>query len=106
VQLIEHAITAAWSRGEIRTLSTWLEMLPDEHLRSRPHLSFYYSRALLLGGKMEAAEQRLRETEQALRASLNENPGVEAKTLLGTICAFRTTVAAVTGEPARAMATL
>jgi LuxR family maltose regulon positive regulatory protein len=104
VQLIEQAIAAAWSRGEIRTLINWLERLPDEHLRSRPRLSLYYSRALLLGGKMEAAEQRLQEAEQKLRAGLNENPEVEAKTLLGTICAFRTTVAAVTGETARAMA--
>jgi LuxR family maltose regulon positive regulatory protein len=100
VELIEPIISTAWNRGEIRKIISWLGKLPVEHLDTHPHLSLYYSRALLLGGEMEAAEQRLRESEKVLRARLADSSNGENRLHLGTICAFRTTIAAVTGETA------
>ena len=104
VELIEPAIRTAWNRGEIRKIITWLGRLPGEHLDSRIHLTLYYSRALLLGGQMEAAEQRLQDSEKVLRARLAEQSTAEDRLQLGTVCAFRTTVAAVSGEATRAQA--
>lgn len=107
VELIEPAISTAWSQGEIRKIITWLDQLPVAYLDARPHLSLYYSRALLLGGQLKVAEQRLREAEGVLRRRIAGQTGVQAsreeRLLLGTICAFRTTIAAVTGETASAL---
>lgn len=100
VELIGARISSAWNRGEIRRILSWLEKLPDDRLEAHPELSLFYSRALLLGGQMEAARRRLREAEEALRA----RPADEGnRVLLGTVCAFRTTVAAVTGETKNAL---
>lgn len=104
IALIEPVIGNAWNRGEIRKIIAWLGKLPDDHLGARPQLSLYYSRALLLGGKMDAAERRLQESERALRARPNTGLDSEYRLLLGTICAFRTTIAAVSGETDRAQA--
>lgn len=102
IELIESAISTAWNRGEIRKIINWLGKLPASDLDSHPTLSLYYSRALLLGGQMNAAEQRLLESEKVLRARLTDPPAMEDRLLLGTICAFRTTIAAVKGETAAA----
>ena len=104
IALIEPAINKVWNRGEIRKIITWLGMLPAEHLDVHPSLSLYYSRALLLGGKMDAAKQRLQKSERALRARPIAELNSDDRLLLGTVCAFRTTIAAVTGETASALA--
>lgn len=103
IELIEPAISHAWNRGEVRKIITWLGPLPDDRLAAHPHLSLYYSRALLLGGKMDAAEQRLQASEKVLRARPATELDTQERVLLGTICAFRTTIAAVSGETARAL---
>ena len=53
---------------------------------------------------MDAAEQRLLESEKVLRERLTDEPKAQDRLLLGTICAFRTTIAAVTGETTAAQA--
>jgi LuxR family maltose regulon positive regulatory protein len=104
LDLIETVISTTWNRGEIRKVITWLEKLPDEYLDRRIHLTLYYSRALMLGGEMEAADKRLRESEKMLRARLDEHSNAEDRLHLGTICTFRTTIAAVAGEMDAALA--
>ena len=104
IKLIKPAINTAWNRGEVRKIITWLGKLPDDQLGAHPQLSLYYSRALLLGGKMDAAEQRLRESEKVLRARPSTELDSQDRLLLGTVCAFRTTIAAVTGETESALA--
>lgn len=106
-QAIEHirqVIKAAWNRGDVRKIISWLGKLPDEQLDAHPQLSLYYSRALLLGGKMEAAKQRLKESEKVLRTRPSIQLNMEDRLLLGTICAFRTTICAVTGDIENALA--
>jgi LuxR family maltose regulon positive regulatory protein len=104
IELIEPEISTAWNRGEIRKIINWLGQLPASHLDLHPTLSLYYSRALLLGGRMDAAEQRLLESEKVLRQRVTAEPKTEDRLLLWTICAFRTTIAAVTGETTAAQA--
>jgi LuxR family maltose regulon positive regulatory protein len=101
--LIEPVIGAAWNRAEIRKIIDWLERFPREQLDSHPHLSLYYSRALLHGGQLESADQRLREAETVLRKRLEKSSSAEDRLLLGTNYAFRTTVAAVSSEPGNAL---
>ncbi|HET9906749.1 MAG TPA: hypothetical protein VFQ23_08905, partial [Anaerolineales bacterium] len=102
IKLIEPVIGTAWNRAEIRKIIEWLERLPREQLDSHPDLSLYYSRALLHGGQLEAADQRLQKAEKMLRARLKESSNGDDQ-LLGTICALRTTVAAVSSEPVNAL---
>src|SRR5450755_2046317 len=64
--LVELAIPAMrQSRQEARVLG-WLKVLPDELVRARPVLSVHYAGALLLHGKLEGVEVRLRDAEQWL----------------------------------------
>lgn len=103
VELMAPRISTAWNHGEIRKIISWLGRLPDEHLESRPQLFLYYARALVLGGKTEAAAQRLADAEATLRERTRAQAAAEDLAMLGAICAFRTTVAAVSGETARAL---
>lgn len=79
---------AAVMRGEIMTLLTWVESLPEAAVAARPHLVLLYAWAMLLGGRpARAIERWLREVEareetagwtQAIRAYLQlfqEEPG-------------------------------
>lgn len=102
IKLLEPVIDIAWNRAEMRKIIEWLEKLPPEQLDAHPHLSLYYSRALLHGGQLEAADQRLREAESTLHARVVKSSNPEDQ-LLGTIYAFRTTVAAVSSQPENAL---
>lgn len=104
LDLIETIISTTWNRGEIRKVISWLGKLPDEYLNRRVHLALYYSRALMLGGQMEVADKRLCESEKMLRARLDDHLDAEDRLQLGTICTFRTTIAAVAGELDSALA--
>jgi LuxR family transcriptional regulator, maltose regulon positive regulatory protein len=104
VELIEPAIKGTWNRGEIRKIITWLGRLPEEYLDSRPQLSLYYLRALLQGGQMASAEIQLQRVEAHLHEHPNADSNMEDRLLLGTIFAIRTMIAAVSAEPASALA--
>jgi LuxR family transcriptional regulator, maltose regulon positive regulatory protein len=104
VELMAPRVSADWSRGEVRKIITWLGRLPGEVLDGHPSLFLYYARALMLGGQMAAAEQRLQAAEVALRGRMDMGPAADDRARLGAICALRTTVAAVSGEARRAQA--
>lgn len=103
IPLIEMVINTAWSRGEVRKIIEWLGKVPPGDLVPHPSLSVYYIRALLHGGQMDSAEQRLREAEARLRARLDGRSNEEDRWYLGAICAFRSLIAAVSDEPANAL---
>jgi LuxR family maltose regulon positive regulatory protein len=103
IELIESVISTAWNRGEIRNIIEWLGSVPPGDLILHPNLMVYYIRALLHGGQMEAAEQKLKEVEAATRSRLGAGSSVDDRLLLGTLCAFRTLIAAVSGEPESAL---
>jgi LuxR family maltose regulon positive regulatory protein len=58
---------------------------------------------LLHGGPMELAERRLQKVEASSGERLNPDASLEDRFLLGTILAIRTTIAAVSDEPASAL---
>ena len=103
IELIEPAIKATWNRGELRKIISWLGKLPDEYLDSHRRLYLYYLRALLHGGQMESAERRLQKIEAYPHERLDPDASPEDRFLLGTIFAIRTTIAAVSEEPASAL---
>ncbi len=79
---VRHALAAEdfeWAAGLIElawpildrgfghaTFIGWVKALPDGLVRARPVLSAGYAWALLIGGKLEAAEARLRDAERWL----------------------------------------
>ena len=58
-----------FSRGESWTIRRWLQQLPEEIIRARPHLSLAYARSLRLAAQPKAAESWLQAAEAALLAS-------------------------------------
>lgn len=90
---LEHETT--WSVGNVALLSSWLEALPAQALRSRPQLSLNASRILYLCGRFEQAEKCIAQTEEALQA-LPPSQEVEEMRALAHI--YRGAVLAVRGE--------
>lgn len=50
-QMMEGAAQLTFMRSEVGNLLRWMEVLPDEMIRSRPSLCIYHAWALLLTGK-------------------------------------------------------
>jgi LuxR family transcriptional regulator, maltose regulon positive regulatory protein len=61
--LVELAIPAMRQSRQEATALAWLRALPDEVIAVRPVLSVHYAGALLLDGKLEGVEARLRDAE-------------------------------------------
>jgi LuxR family maltose regulon positive regulatory protein len=67
--LVELAWPATGQNDQASTLRRWIEALPDELIRARPVLSVAYAATLLVGGKVEGVEERLRDAERWLDAT-------------------------------------
>src|SRR5215469_16517022 len=70
--LIESSVgpgTSLFSRWKSWTIRRWLQQLPEETIRARPHLCLAYARSLLLAAQLRAAEPWLQAAEVALLAS-------------------------------------
>src|SRR5215218_6228332 len=79
-------------------LLRWLGTLPDGLVRQRPQLSLLYAWALAHSGALEDAEDRLRDTEEAMK--LDDGASTmglsdEERTMLGEICIIRARMAAM-----------
>ena len=105
--LVELAWTALQGTREDATWLGWAKALPDELVRTRPVLSVGYAWTLLVGGKIEAGEARLRDAErwldstargrerQAEMVVVNEK---EFRSLPGTIASARAFHAQAIGD--------
>ena len=56
-----------WRRAEHNTLLGWLTALPDSVIQMYPRLYLYHAWVLYLTNQMSAAEQRIRDAENALK---------------------------------------
>jgi len=65
-------------RGEIVTVLNWLQVVPDEVLRTDLHLYRQYARALLQTGQLDAAQAPLGLLEMAAQADANMQGEVAA----------------------------
>ena len=99
-RLVEREAMAKLNRGEVIPLLRWLEALPEDVLRARPWSCIYHAWALLLSGRMESLELRLRAAERCVEA-LAGDP--ESAKMQGHIDAIRAYVAAMTGDVPRAI---
>ena len=88
--LIEKSGWSVLMRGELATLLGWLEYLPDELLRSRPHLVFFNIWALAYSGALEEVEQKLQ--------------NVDLQSVRGEVATVRAHIAAVRGDITQAVA--
>ena len=68
-RLIEQIAELTAKRGELATLRSWLEALPDEFLRSRVELCLWQGWLLALSGQFDAAEWLLQDLECTLRTT-------------------------------------
>jgi LuxR family maltose regulon positive regulatory protein len=97
VRLVEAGAMAMLMRGELTTLLGWLAALPGERVRARPWLCVYRAWALLLTGRLDAAEAWLEAVDDAAQ------PAPPAAELRGHIAAIRAYAAAVRVMPAQAI---
>ena len=91
--------------GEVLALKSWLDILPDELVRSQPLLSIPRAEVLLMTGEFESIEMHLDDAEAQL-GILAEDPEtdqVQVSTKLGEVAAIRARVALVNGEIARSV---
>lgn len=109
--LIELAMPSLRRSRQETTMLKWLKALPDELVRCRPVLSVWYAGALLAGGQLDAAPDRLRDAEQWLETMAD--PGErqqgrpagmvvvdeeEFRRLPGLIAVYRAGLALVLGD--------
>ncbi len=92
--------TLLWQRGELTTLLRWLESLPRDVVASRPRLCLDLTWALLLSGRVDAVEPRLRAVECTLDAQAHPTD----RALRGEISALRAELARLRGDSPAAIA--
>ncbi len=98
--MIERAVQqpSAWSGGQIGTLVSWLDALPDAMLDERPALMLHVSRALHLSGRIAQSERLL---ERAIRALQGRDD--DARLLLAQADIFRGALAVIRGDARHAV---
>jgi LuxR family transcriptional regulator, maltose regulon positive regulatory protein len=94
-RLVEEAAGGVWRRGEVATLSGWLQALPEEAKR-RPRLLLEHATALMWGGQLEGIEPLLQEAERAVgdaeegsEKNFSDADGEDRRRLLGRAAAIR-----------------
>jgi len=106
--LVELALPAMRRSRQETTLRGWLMALPDALLRTRPVLSVHYVGALLISGRLEGVETRLRDAERWLNPAAEPEPSqpmvvvdeAEFRGLAGTIAIYRAAIALAQGDVA------
>jgi LuxR family maltose regulon positive regulatory protein len=96
-QLIRDASESLRQRGEIATLTHWIQALPDSTRRAHPALCLTYARALVDAGRFVDAEVHIQEAEHWLE----DNPQADHQRLdsvRGKVLALRAQIASTHGE--------
>lgn len=109
--LIEPACPAMARSGQEAVMLRWVKEIPEDQVRCRPVLGAWYAGALLAGGQLEEARERLREAEQWLEMTADARERQEAapaemvvvdeaefRRLPGSIAMYRSGLALVQGD--------
>jgi len=88
-------------RGQLQTVSGWLDALPEALLRTRPLLSLYHAITLQNSNQLEAAERCLADAEQHIPADLSAE---QARLLLAPVATIRASNAFYVGDLAQGIA--
>jgi LuxR family maltose regulon positive regulatory protein len=91
-QLVEQVGKELLMRSEMVTLLKWLNALPEELIRTRPHLCLFHAWTLILNNQVAEAEQRLQPASE-----FEAEPSV-----LAQVAAMRTLIALFRGDTRRA----
>jgi LuxR family transcriptional regulator, maltose regulon positive regulatory protein len=105
--LIERVIGDMWFSGEVMTLLSWLEVLPERAKRRRPRLLLEHATALMWVGQLEDVESLVLEAELIVDAAAEgsgEGPpssaeNIHRRYLLGYAAATRAWHANLLGDP-------
>ena len=100
-ELVEGNALAMMDRGELKTLAGWLDVLPEDVVRSRPWLCIAQAWVLAYVGQFEAIEQRLQRAERAL---LNQDRRRDAEHIAGHAATIRGYTTAIEGGTRRTVA--
>jgi LuxR family maltose regulon positive regulatory protein len=103
VNLLAGNALAMIYHGELRTLVSWLERLPEEALSPPLWLNIAHAWTLAYAGKFDTIESLLRKTEKALVGFDEHREGfilseVENQRIVGHIAIIRTYTAALRGD--------
>jgi LuxR family maltose regulon positive regulatory protein len=96
--LIEMAGESLRQRGEIATLTNWIQVLPESVRRSHPALCLTYARALVDVARYADAETFLAQAEQWIQSS-----SANVDSLPGKVLALRAQFAITRGELSQAI---
>jgi LuxR family maltose regulon positive regulatory protein len=88
-------------RGQVHTVLSWLNALPDTQVYAHPRLSLYYAVMLMFTNQMEAAETRLQDLEQRVQV---DTPNDQVREILGQIAVTRANLVRYSGDLAHAVA--
>lgn len=106
-RLVEQATIAMLTRGELVTLLSWLEALPEDLVQNRPNLCLIKAWSLTFAGQLDGVEPLLQLAERSIAPSVAAaSPGAlapEARELLGNIAAIRALSADMRGEASHAV---
>jgi len=109
-RLVEEADPTMVMRGEVATLLSWLDALPDEIVRSRPRLSLSYAWALFVTTQLDAIEPRIQDVLRVLGVAFDydehwpEGLSSQVENYLAEIAALRAFDAVYRGAAQRAIA--
>jgi LuxR family maltose regulon positive regulatory protein len=109
-RLVEEADPTMVMRGEVATLLSWLDALPDEIVRSRPRLSLSYAWAFFVTTRLDAIEPRIQDVLRVLEVASDydqhwpEGLSSQVENYLAEIAALRAFDAVYRGTPQRAIA--
>lgn len=101
--LVERASQGLLARGELSTLLRWLALLPDDAVRARPQLCIAHAWALLLDGRMDGVDARLRDAALHLDA-MEGRERAAVRGMRGEVAAIGATVARIWGDISRTSA--
>src|SRR5215469_6728141 len=99
--LIEQSYLAIAVRGQVQLVLGWLNLLPDQLVRTRALLCIYQADMLMHTQQLEAAEARLQNAERALKADMSDD---ERHMILGLVAALRAILVRYTGDFERGVA--
>jgi ATP/maltotriose-dependent transcriptional regulator MalT len=106
-ELVEQVIGEMWFRGEVMTLLSWLEGLPEGAKRRRPRLLLEHATVLMWVGRLEGVESLVGEAERIVDAaaegtdegSPSSVENIHRQYLLGYAAATRAWHANLLGNP-------
>ncbi|HEY71267.1 MAG TPA: winged helix-turn-helix transcriptional regulator [Anaerolineae bacterium] len=102
VRIVEGNALAMMDHGELITLSSWLDELPDQVVRSRPLLCIARAWPMAYAGQVQAVESLLQDAENSF-VHLDEEirKGPSGKRIQGHIAAIHAQILGIQGELAR-----